>query len=110
MNICTIRTQIRNAPSLWDQQYKNFNDPKKIEIGKTLKQLDVETATPEDLEKIIGNSLWAQKQQCEECGSLSETLIGLGNQDVGTSQQIYVCKPCLKNALKMIDSELKSNK
>lgn len=76
----------------WDETYKiyPFSNPKDKEVGKKLKQLDLNTATKKEIDEIIGNSSWTDLY-CFNCKKCVEAAILL---------DLYYCKDCILKFLK----------
>ena len=97
MKLITLRSQILEVVDRWKESY-----PKdKLEILKKLESLNLETAWPQDLEKIIGNPTWACLQLCYECGKDCLEVVELGEEPDWESSTVLICKDCLQKALKL---------
>jgi len=104
MKLITIRSQILSVVNLWREAYpKGYTDSSgdKHGIYASLCELDLNTASAEDLENIIGNTSWAEPQICDECGERHEETVQLGEDPDYESTTVLVCKKCLKKALKL---------
>ena len=100
MKLITIKSQVLGVRDRWKRQYPNAKG-EKLEILKKLKKLDLNIATPEDLEKIIGNSSWAESSRCSECDKYYNEIIELGEEPDCESATAWICKDCLQKALKL---------
>lgn len=60
--------------------------------------------TPEAVERIFNNpkNYCNKQEECDECGSLEDTVIQLGNEPDYDSQTAQICINCLEKALKLI--------
>lgn len=103
------RTQIRAVADLWAERYSGSHwskDAEKQSIYNQLLELDVETATPEDVSKIIGNSCWVVPIVCDECSKAVDYYVQFGEDDFETgSSTTTLCLNCLKNATAMIEAK-----
>lgn len=50
--------------------------------------------TPEDVDRVIGNSSWTSIK-CDECGKYVEEVIQVGEEPDYESCTANICKPCL---------------
>ena len=100
----TQRDLIRTADKRWRDQYWNTRDLDKSRKALALTQLDKDTATEEDVTRIIGNRSWTQLI-CDECGTevLAAVIMG-GNPGTGRNSR-HICKPCLQKALTLMEVE-----
>lgn len=99
MKIITIRTQIREVAKRWKLQYGRT----RTDIANLLEALDVETATAEDVERIIGNGSWVHPIPCDECREKHEIVVQLGEEPDYESSTVNICQECLRKALMLID-------
>lgn len=101
MRIITTRSLIREVADRWAFQYPpsvcRGNHPDKFETYKKLLILDKETATPQDLVDIIGNSSWTSLQ-CDECSQDVEAVIELGEEPGWESRTARICPSCMRKA------------
>ena len=96
MKLITQRDKIKNILVRWDYQYPNPGlYAKGAATRHALSQLDLEIATPEDIAKIIGNCTWTTLT-CDECVERVLEVVEIGDTD-----SILLCKPCLKKALEL---------
>jgi hypothetical protein len=88
----------------WYAQYhgKNYSEDKATKYLELCK-LDPETATPEDVEKIVGNKSWAELSRCHECGGYFEEVVEIGEPPDYESSTAHICKKCLRKALKLFN-------
>ncbi|MCK9568802.1 hypothetical protein M0R72_07675 [Candidatus Pacearchaeota archaeon] len=104
MELVTIRSQIRDVAARFAAQYTH-NGKIGLEaskIVKELRKLNVETATPEDVANIIGNSDWVKQFNCDECGAPNDVLVEAGEEPDYDSQTALLCASCLREALTLI--------
>jgi len=66
-------------------------------------QLDPETATAAQIAEIIGNTSWAQKRSCSECGGESWDIVEIGEPRDYESETANACRDCLVAALRLLD-------
>lgn len=80
--------------------------PMKIHLktGEKLAQLDGETATVEEVNKIIGNNSWT-RLTCNECGAHVTAVIEVGEPSDYESRTAHLCRPCLERALEFLARE-----
>jgi hypothetical protein len=122
MEIITVRDLIRDIVATWLASYpvcdpqhhmhraalKMDHSRKSIEIYGKLLKLDVETATPKDVAKIIGNDSWTA-MECDECGEkkpVAVARVGL-DSDFDDRPETTICRACLKSALDAIEAKEK---
>jgi hypothetical protein len=106
--IISLREQIRTVADRWYDVYfdkskrlwRYGEDKKDIYYG--LKVLDVETATADDVKKIIGNSSWAEYNPCDECGAVGVPTIEMGKELDYESNTAYLCLDCLNKAAELL--------
>lgn len=116
MNITTQRDLIRAVAKRWKDQYcrcgewdkspavsfvtgkQFFKDKEKI--GKQLSTIDLETATAEQVNEIIGNDAWTNLT-CNECGQSVTALITVGQKPGWESATASLCRNCIAKAAAM---------
>ena len=98
----TQRDLIRTADKRWRDQYWNTRDLDKSRKALALTQLDKDTATEEDVTRIIGNRSWTQLI-CDECGTEVESVVCIGGKPEVSRKSRYICKPCVERALKLFE-------
>ena len=103
MILISLRSQIRRVAKMWSDQYPNAEGDK-LRILTRLKSIDAENATPLDIEKIIGNRSWVRPRQCAECCKYHNMVACVGGNDSIDSCEIYLCRKCLLDAVKLIDA------
>lgn len=87
MIVRTVREQIRGVAERLGS------------VHQRLLFLDLETATPEEVNTIIGNNSWTDLR-CNECGSSKLPL----TVEVGeSSRTASLCLPCLRKALSVAE-------
>lgn len=90
------RDKIRGVAKRWASQYKDYNggDPEgKKAITRKLSKLNPETATPDDVERIIGNRSWTNIQ-CAQC----EAHVPVAAQFTGYDDSFELCLGCVRAA------------
>lgn len=108
MKTITTIDLIRGVAEKWRRQYAPFDEthvvlfsarhghtelrPKRV-IYEELLALDPETATAEDVNRIIGNDTWTSPV-CEECGSITDAVVVVEGEDANVS----LCFPCVEKA------------
>jgi hypothetical protein len=112
MKIITERDLIRDVVKRWELQYPeekvqqfkyphlNFND-----ICNSLKKLNLETCSAQDIENIIGNESWT-RILCDGCGQNVTWVIQLGQDPDYESNTVHLCKECFKKAIGLINENL----
>jgi hypothetical protein len=89
-----FRTQkIAEAPQRWAEQYKDWRSADKTAITAKLLSLPI-GFTAKDVNDIIGNTSWTALR-CDECGTDSEVLVGLGRDNEHNCASAYVCRRCI---------------
>lgn len=73
-------------------------------VGRELQSLDVETATADQVNEIIGNTAWAGPLTCSQCRASTYDIIEVGQELGYDSQTAYLCKACLRSAMDAIGS------
>lgn len=107
MKLITARDLIRTVSERWRAAYRLCQDatPFGTPQAKTqarLAALDLETATPAEVNAIIGNSSWTQ-EACNECNrSDADALILFGQEPDYDSCGAYVCVDCLRKAMTLV--------
>lgn len=102
MQRLTISDQIRTVAARWAKQYRGTTDPRQLAVRQQLEAIDPETATAEDVARIIGNHSWACPQECDECGTPSESIIELGEEPDTDSHTARICLECLHKAVAVL--------
>lgn len=92
MKLFTVRDAIRDVAKNWKRQYGK----EKSAIYSALKDLDKETATADDVARIIGNGSWT-RLTCRSCYSEVQAviLVSILNSDM---ESIELCLECVKKA------------
>lgn len=102
MKLITKRSLIREVAKCWRAQYQCYMSTERIAIAEKLDALNVETATAEEVAKIIGNNSWCSLPPCEECEDQVAAIVSLGLPE---GDHFYICPTCLKKALALIYNE-----
>lgn len=107
MRIVTQRDLIRGVAAKWRGQYQYaIENPEKdarwhtgetkASIWAALKALDLETATADDVRRIIGNDSWTSLR-CDECGTETEQVLMFGTSGYESSTH-SLCAKCVHAA------------
>ena len=99
MELKTKANKIKTVADRWDLQYPRPYSLDKDMIGNALRSKSPKTE--KEVMDIIGNRSWTSVV-CDECGLEHDIVIRLGEEPDYESATVYVCKSCLKKALKMI--------
>lgn len=86
---------IRELPQLWRERQN-----KRDSITPLLDALDVETATPDDVAKIIGDRSWT-RLECDECNKEVDAILNVG-EPLGYALSVNICFHCVKKAADLI--------
>lgn len=127
MKVLSERNQVRVVADQWKKQYsrecneeykekqqqgiynpftgETYPIGEKKKIYEKLCALDKETATAEDVAKIIGNDSWVKPWECGECGKASWQVAEVGEDANYESYTAYVCLDCLKKAVDLLQQE-----
>lgn len=100
----TKRDVIRDVPFRWRQQYPDQHYPpgdEKYAIGDHLDALDVETATEDDIAKVIGNTTWTN-MSCDACDQSVDALVTVGQIPDYESRTANLCLDCARVAFEEI--------
>lgn len=103
MKLITIRSQIMEVVNSWEQTCWQWHDPEKMRVLRELQSLKLETATAEDVAKIIGNASWVCKKRCHECGERHDTVIEVGEEPDYESATACLCAGCVREALRIVE-------
>lgn len=103
--ILTQRDLIREVNEYWRVRYWEFDSQEQpgrnkfYGIKKSLKKLDVETATAAQVDAIVGDNSMTT-YVCDSCEKRHETVIWVGTfPPDSTHTSAMVCAPCLRAAL-----------
>lgn len=110
MRVETIRSQILDVVRAWNTAYNRdsycYPDlEEKLETGRRLSELNLETTTPEDVAEVIGNTSWACPKKCHECGERFETVIVIGDGLDEKNRTSQYCLECLKKAVVLLEED-----
>ena len=106
MRVVSTRSEIRSVADRFRKQYKGYygkgscsfapgGQQDHEDVERRLRALDVDTATPDDVERIIGNSSWVEVR-CDECGDACESVVLVGeDNDDPDDRNARVCGRCL---------------
>ncbi len=102
--ITTTRDLIRTVADRWAAQYPipyTLHDGRSTaEFHAKLVALDKETATPADIEAILGNN-WTT-MTCDACGCQADWTCTVGQEPDYESSTARLCVNCLKDAAALI--------
>ena len=118
MKLLTVRDAIRRVADDWYNLYGSSIDSAEQDVGNVyhvgvcayvepyhkLRELDVETATAEDVQRIIGDTAWIPG--CNECGKKSCDVVRVGEEPDYESETAYICLDCAKEALQLLGGAL----
>ena len=105
MKLLNERNQVREVASRWREQYGSGTyrvDKRGRMVGDELAALDLETATADVVEEIIGYRGWVQMNTCHECGTETWDAVQLGEPPDYESHTSTICGPCLRAALRLL--------
>ena len=96
--IVTERELIKSVVSRWDKQYgsKRWGDDKLL-ILERLRQLDLDTASADEINSIIGNSSWTT-ERCSQCGGYNLPVVVVGEVPDYESSTATLCRQCFDKA------------
>lgn len=103
MKIITERELIQNVATRWKSQYGyngewGFNEYHK-NVYSNLLSLDTNTATAEDVARIIGNESWSYAW-CSLCGNHSP--ISVITNATFIDEDIIICESCIEKVHSML--------
>ena len=105
MELFDERNQVRTVAKRWFRVYGRGTygaDKRGRMVGDELSELDVETATAEQVLEITGITGWVGKQKCDECGAESWSIVQLGEEPDYESNTSNICADCLRAALRLL--------
>ena len=106
MEVITERVRIREVAARWRAQYPKSRENK----WEKLKALDIETATADEVEAIIGNRSWTRLEECSDCKATDLPLVvQVGNAPDYESNTAWLCIGCIKKALALTKRELSTS-
>ena len=97
MRILTLRGCLKNVANMWRNQYVGWPEEPWQRKLRELEQLDLETATTEQIVAITGDDSWVDLRCCI-CEKSVNVVIVLHRH----SMRINICKKCIQNADAMI--------
>ena len=100
MKLVTERSLIRNVHERWLSQYPNPQGDR-LRVLLELTDLDRETATAKDVEKIIGNDTWVMPNTCDECGARGKPVVQICEEPDYETHTAWICQACIERALRM---------
>jgi hypothetical protein len=90
----------RLAAYVKDRRFRNTNT--RVTVAQMLKKLGTKATTMEDIAAIAGNDSWYDPVECDECGEHVKVAVLFDDDD--DHHNIVLCRSCLVEALKMLDS------
>jgi hypothetical protein len=102
----TPQSKAAAAADAWQGQYgpyRSLNDWHAI-MGSALKSLGPQP-TPDGVNSLIGNQAWT-KCICTECGKSVDAVVQIGEEPDYESDTVWVCRECLAEAVRIMDSEV----
>ena len=101
IEVFTERGMIRTVAERWLKQYRGYErDPAwpLRDVGERLAALDLETATKEQVDAIIGNSSWTNIH-CDNCGQRGlKAGVQVGQTADYESATAVLCLECCERA------------
>lgn len=98
--VITERSLIRGIVSRWERQYGHGRSGQdKFEILTKLKALDLESASADEVNRIIGNSSWTT-EFCSACNKWTIPVIVVGDVPDYESATAHLCRTCFEKASK----------
>lgn len=104
MELITIREKILGVVDCWKEQYPKGLNIRRRKITEQLSQLDLNTASAEDVNEIIGNDSWTSTY-CDECQKPCGAAVMLGEHIDYESPVVLICLECLKKAFSLFNEE-----
>ena len=97
------RDIIRGVAEKWAFTYTgNYHRwPDKRVIGMKLAALDLETASAQEINDIIGNATWTVLM-CTECDQSHSVLVRVGQEPDYDAQWVDLCMGCLQRAARAL--------
>lgn len=93
MKVISARQDIRTVAQRWMRQYPEGVEADKRAIGQKLAALNPETATPQEVAAIIGNTCWVGFN-CDDCGKSAFVGLEVGDHDHGSTAKL--CPDCVR--------------
>lgn len=102
MHLITRQGLAATAPKRWRGQYQVLKLPQSgrrmLAIANALDALPV-PPSPDDVDRIIGNSSWTAPPACSECGKRGAPfVIEVGQPPDYHSETAYLCGECIAKA------------
>lgn len=101
MKLLTSQILAEGAAQAWARQYGRGDDEEKVATQKRLDAMDRASISPQAVNNIIGNNLWTQLPNCDECQIAAAVLVEIGEEPDYESATAHVCLRCLKAAVKL---------
>ena len=102
----TLRSQIHAAARDYEAAVALQGcDEDDLAIIAALHRMDVNTATADDLARLIGNTSWACPQECTVCKQSYPAVVLMGETPTEDSRTILACRGCLLRAIETLDAE-----
>lgn len=100
MRLITRAENARKATASWYSTYFQGGQWRygedKQEKYRSLLELG-ENPDADDVDRVIGNDSWTACR-CDECGTLREVVLQIGEDPGYESATANICKPCLRKA------------
>ena len=99
MDIITTRKMILVVADRWAKQYgpgRPYHNKERMDQLRRLREIDLMTATPEDVGAIISRS-WIDLE-CHECGQVVDAVIVVGEPPDWESATARLCAACVGRA------------
>lgn len=109
MHISTTRSRILTVAKRWRQQYPKA-DPHNLQwhenVYEKLVALDLNTATAEQVDAIIGNDTWTESdKKCDDCGKACSIWAVVGQPLDYESATACICFDCAFRAAELMQAE-----
>jgi hypothetical protein len=93
MRVISARNDLRTVAERWMKQYPEGAGDDKRAIGQKLAALNPETATPQEVAAIIGNTSWVGFK-CDDCGKGAFLGLEVGDYEHGST--VKICPDCVR--------------
>ncbi len=110
IEVFTQRGMIRTVAARWHAQYDNYRSVNPnwshFGVGAKLDALDVETASRDEVDAVIGNGSWTNLA-CNNCGERDlPAVVQVGEKADYESATAVLCMDCAQEAVRMLDYAL----
>lgn len=111
MTLHTHRSIIQSVIKRFAYQYPEncilYDGRHSNAILESLRRLDLDTCTAQDVERVIGNDCWIRPPKCSECSQENVAVLEVGEPQDYVSHTAYLCKRCCQKALNMWPEDVK---